>query len=176
MRAIPGLLLALGLSACTAEPAPQTTHAALELEALKAELRADLPEVPTVSVDELAARLEAGEEPLLVDVRSAEEFAVSHLPGARRAETAAEAEALLEGVPPDREVIVYCSIGWRSGHLAEALRREGRTNVRNLEGSIFEWANTGRAVVRDGVPVREVHPYDAEWGRLLDRSLWAGLE
>jgi len=176
------LLLTLGLAACTAEPdsapAPVGQEAArdAELAALKAELRADLPDVPTIAVDELAARLDAGETPLLIDVRAADEYAVSHLRGARRAETPAEAEALLEGVPNDREVIVYCSVGWRSGHLAQALRREGRTNVRNLEGSIFEWANTGHPVWRGDEPVRAVHPYDAEWGRLLDRSLWAGLE
>ena len=32
---------------------------------------------------------------------------------------------------------------------------------------IFEWANEGRPVVRDGREVEAVHPYDAVWGRLL---------
>ncbi len=45
--------------------------------------------------------------------------------------------------------------------------------MQNLKGSIFQWANEGRPVVRDGEPVREVHPYDAVWGRLLDRDLRA---
>jgi rhodanese-related sulfurtransferase len=161
-------------AACTAEP---DSHAHdIEHARLAAGLRAELPEVAVIGVDELAERMQAGERPLLVDVRSQAEFAVSHLAGARRAETQAEAEALLAGEPREREVILYCSVGVRSGHLAEALRRAGWTNVRNLEGSIFAWANAGHPVWRDGERVREVHPYDEHWGRLLERSLWSELE
>jgi hypothetical protein len=36
---------------------------------------------------------------------------------------------------------------------------------------VFEWANSGYPVFRDGEAVREVHPFDAEWGRLLDPEL-----
>jgi rhodanese-related sulfurtransferase/protein tyrosine phosphatase (PTP) superfamily phosphohydrolase (DUF442 family) len=147
-----------------------------ELGKLKLELREQLPDVPTISVGELAARLDAGLAPLLLDVRGEAEFAVSHLRGARRAETPEAAQALLAGEPREREVIVYCSIGYRSGHLAQALRRAGWTNVRNLEGSIFEWANTGHPVWRGDERAHEVHPYDAQWGRLLERDLWSELE
>lgn len=147
-----------------------------ELGRLKLELREELPDVPTISVAELAARLDAGEEPLLLDVRAQGEFDVSHLAGARRAETLEAAQALLEGEPRQREVIVYCSIGYRSGHLADDLRRAGWTNVRNLEGSIFEWANTGHPVWRGDERASVVHPYDAHWGRLLQRGLWSELE
>ena len=64
-------------------------------------------------------------------------------------------------------------MGWRSSELARELQRRGWTNVHDLEGSIFAWANEGRTVVRGGEPVREVHPFDEDWGRLLDRELWA---
>ena len=47
----------------------------------------------------------------------------------------------------------------------------GFTNVRNLEGSIFEWANQGHPVERAGAPVNEVHPYDESWGTLLREDL-----
>ena len=147
-----------------------------DLGAYKLEIRSELPEVAGIDVPSLAQRLEQGDAPLLLDVRAEDEYAVSHLPGARRAETLSDALALLEGTPKDEEVVLYCSIGYRSGHLARALMQAGYTGVRNLEGSIFEWANTGHAVERDGRPVRQVHPYDETWGRLLDRELWAGLD
>ena len=46
----------------------------------------------------------------------------------------------------------------------------------DLEGSIFEWANSGHPVVRGEdsareVPVSEVHPFDDRWGLLLSEEL-----
>ena len=55
----------------------------------------------------------------------------------------------------------------------ERLAAEGFTQVHNLDGSLFQWANEGRPVYRDGRVVEEVHPYDDKWGVLLDRQLWA---
>lgn len=147
-----------------------------DLGALKLEIRGKLPEVAGIDVPALAQRLERGDAPLLLDVRADEEFAVSHLPGARHAASLADALAALEGEPKDREVVLYCSVGYRSGYRAQELMEAGFTRVKNLEGSIFEWANTGHTVLRDGKPVREVHPYDHTWGRLLERELWSGLD
>jgi hypothetical protein len=49
------------------------------------------------------------------------------------------------------------------------MREAGYTNVANLEGSIFKWANEGRALVGPGgSPTRAVHEYDATWGGLLE--------
>lgn len=128
------------------------------------------PEVPRVTTAELVRELEASPELLLLDVRTEEEFAVSHLRGARRVEPGSGA-AVLAGVGKDREIVTYCSVGWRSAKFAEALRENGYRRVRNLQGSIFQWANEGRPVVRDGLEVSKVHPYDAKWGAMLDARL-----
>ena len=56
---------------------------------------------------------------------------------------------------------------YRSSRLAERLRQAGCTNVFNLDGSIFQWANEGRPLERDGRPVNEVHPYNKTFGQLL---------
>ena len=141
---------------------------------LKQRIRETFPEVEHVAVEKLAARLQSSATPpLLLDVRTAEEFAVSHLPQARRAETSEEALALLEGVEPAREIVLYCSVGYRSSSLAQELRRAGFENAKNLEGSIFEWANRGHALHRAEEIVSEVHPFDENWGELLERDLWA---
>lgn len=145
-----------------------------DLGAFKAKLRGDLPEVPVLSVEELSKKLEEGAGPLLLDARALGEFNISHLPGARHAPDVDSALAAI-GDDPGREVVVYCSIGYRSGHLARALGERGIA-AQNLEGSIFEWANSGHSVVRDGKQVEEVHPFDAEWGRMLDRELWSEFE
>jgi rhodanese-related sulfurtransferase len=131
--------------------------------------------VPMITTDSLAERLRdsTAVRPLLLDARSPEEYAVSHLPGARRVNPDAQAYPALDSLDRDTPVVVYCSVGVRSGTVAKRLRRQGFTDVANLRGSIFRWANEGRPVVRNGTRVRAVHPYDATWGRLLDDSLHA---
>ncbi len=131
------------------------------------------PAVPQLSTDSLAALLADSTRPLLLDVRTPEEYRVSHLPGARRIDPEATAFPMLAGVPKDTLIVAYCSVGYRSAGLVERLRKAGFTNAHNLKGSIFRWANEGRPVYRNGVAVRQVHPYDAAWGRLLDASLRA---
>lgn len=109
-------------------------------------------------------------QPLVIDVRSREEFDVSHLPGAIHAEKVEDILPLLGGAAEERPLVVYCSVGWRSAVVAEALRQSGRTNVHNLKGSIFQWANEDRPLECDGQPVRVVHPFDHKWGVLLARE------
>jgi rhodanese-related sulfurtransferase len=140
--------------------------------AVQAAIRLRYPDVPTITADELYYAEDHGARSVPVDVRTAGEFAVSHLPGARRVEPDAPATALAD-VPRDAFVIVYCSVGWRSAAFAERLRAAGYTQVHNLEGGIFRWANEGWTVMRDTQQVHRVHPYDARWGRLLARELHA---
>jgi len=165
-RSISTACLALLAAGCTLRS--PATWAGVEEE-----LRAEHPDVPRVDDEELAARLADPEGPLLLDARSAEEFAVSRIPGARSTPTPALALAALAEVPAGRSVVVYCSVGLRSAALAEALRASGRTGVRNLEGGIFRWAEHGRPLVDGAGPIRAVHPYDRRWGALLPAELRA---
>lgn len=146
-----------------------------ELGRVKEQIRGEFPTVPGTSVRELAARMQAAKAPLLLDARSRNEFAVSHIPGSTRAETSEAALQALGDSAKDREVVVYCSVGYRSARLAQELRGAGYSAVVNLEGSIFEWANTGHTVHSDGKPAKTVHPFNAEWGRLLKPELRAKL-
>ena len=151
----------------------------LAWRAVERDVAARYPDVPTVTTGALAARLEAPDAPVLLDARTPAEYAVSHLPGARRVDpdaTAAELAEGLEGVGRDREVVVYCAVGVRSAGVAGRLRAAGFERVANLEGSIFRWANEGRPLVRDGEAASTVHPYDPVWGRLLRPDARAGLE
>ena len=142
----------------------------LRLALLRYGVRARFPEVRTISTAELAAwRADAGRvQPLVLDVREPAEFAVSHLAGSRSLPLAQAGPSAIADTPRDRPIVVYCSVGLRSAIAARALQRGGFTQVQNLEGSIFQWANEARPLVRsDGSPADTVHPYDARWGRLL---------
>ena len=125
------------------------------------------PTVTTLSPPELARWLQqpAADLPLLLDARTAEEFAVSHLPQARHAPTLESALAL--DLAPGQLIVVYCSVGYRSARLAAQLQQQGFTRVYNLVGSLFLWANQGRPLQQDDQATRAVHPYSPVWGLLL---------
>lgn len=139
-----------------------------DAEAIHDTIRKRFPTVRQLSPAALAAWLadESKPAPLLVDVREAAEFNVSHLKNAVHLTNPRDIKARL--ADPNSPVVVYCSVGYRSSAAAEQLIRLGCTNVWNLEGSIFAWANAGNPVYRGSNQVSEVHPYSAKWGRLLE--------
>ena len=137
-------------------------------------IRAKFPTVAHISTDTLQAWLAESpqrENLLLLDARESEEYAVSHLQGAQPASSKDEALKALQGVPADQRIVLYCSVGYRSSELAQFLMKKGYTEVYNLEGSIFAWANEGRPVYRGKERVTVVHPYDRTWGKLLKKWL-----
>ena len=136
-------------------------------------ITSDFPKVRQLGTDSLAAWLAdtSRPAPLILDVRKSEEYAVSHLQGAVRVEPGATDFSFLDSVDSDRPIVAYCSVGYRSSDLAQKIAEAGYTNVSNLHGSIFRWANEGRPVYRDGEPVKQVHPYDRIWGVLLNSEL-----
>lgn len=144
----------------------------LAWRAVDRDLAARFSDVPTTTTAALAARLaDSTVTPVLLDARTEAEYAVSHLPGAHRVDpdaSPAELADALEGIDRERPIVVYCSVGVRSGAVARRLRTAGFARVENLAGSIFRWANEGRPLVRAGRATGAVHPYDAVWGRLLD--------
>ena len=130
--------------------------------AIKARIAKEFPNVKSISTADLAKRLAVKDTTILLDVRTAAEFDVSRIAGARRVDPDAGAIALPKNTP----IVTYCSVGYRSAKFAQRLQEGGFTDVRNLEGSIFQWANEGRAIG----PGTKVHPYDKKWGVLLEAA------
>ncbi len=141
-------------------------RAAPEWPRILADVRAEYPTVPQVTVEELLAQ-ETDPAPLLLDARSSAEYAVSHLRSALSTPDEDAALAVLADIAPGREIVVYCSVGMRSSALAEKLRTRGFTRAANLEGGIFAWANAGQPTYRGEERVDLVHPFDERWGKLL---------
>lgn len=92
-----------------------------------------------VSRAELRARRAAGEAIVVVDVRSAEEFAAGHIDGAIHVPVA-DIEADPTRIPLDRPLVTACGKGGgRSEGAAAALAAAGATDVGFLEGGTFGW-------------------------------------
>jgi rhodanese-related sulfurtransferase len=142
-------------------------------------IRERYPAVRQLSTAELAERLKDPlRVPLLIDTREKAEYEVSHIGGAKHAAAADEALALIRRARPNQEIVLYCSVGYRSTILADKLQQQGVKYAANLEGSIFTWANEGRPLVRGGptgaeIPAALVHPYDSRWAKLLKPELRA---
>jgi len=74
----------------------------------------------------------------VLDVRTANEHAEGHIPGARQLHGGRVAWEL-DGVPREGRVVVHCQTGTRSAVVASLLRAEGFRNVSELEGSYLGW-------------------------------------
>lgn len=133
------------------------------------ELKSKFPDVSQVAPAELE---KLRPRPVLLDVRTEKEFAVSHLRSAIRVEGDPILQLNQLGIGTDAPIVVYCSVGYRSSELAEKLQAAGFRNVRNLEGSIFAWAHAGLPLENAEGATSGVHPFNILWGRLLERSRW----
>lgn len=131
--------------------------------------------VPDVSASTLTGMLGRGTVTLF-DVRTQEEFAAGHLPGAVRIEPGSSSADIL-AQHRDRlsagPVVFYCAVGVRSSRVMMATLREiaphASGGVYNLRGGVFRWSAEGRALVKGAEP-GVVHPFDDNWGRLLART------
>ncbi len=96
--------------------------------------------VPEITPIELKARLDAGDVPLLVDVREPHEARIADLPehGQARIPTGVFGERLGE-LDPRRELVVYCRSGSRSAWAVAVLRQAGYEHVWNLRGGVLGW-------------------------------------
>ena len=94
----------------------------------------------TITVEELKARLDAGENIHLLDVREPSENAEFNIGGTllplgqiRNMQT----EAIDDW--KDEEIVAYCRSGNRSGIAAQFLEQMGFKDVKNLTGGMIAW-------------------------------------
>ncbi len=141
--------------------------AQLNWQSLKAQIRNQFPSVEHITTTDFKENYSGSA--LVVDVRNADEFAVSHIPDAVHFQDADQLAAWIKR-QPTQPVVVYCSVGYRSAQMAKSLQKLGLQQVVNLEGSIFEWANQGEPVVAPTGPTQKVHPFNEKWGQLLEEK------
>jgi rhodanese-related sulfurtransferase len=97
---------------------------------------------------ELVERLDGEDVPVILDVRSPEEYAEGHIPGAINVpydQIAANLDSLQSFLTA--EIVVYCRTGRRAGVAENALREAGFTRVLDLEGHMTSWNEAQLPVV-----------------------------
>ena len=121
-----------------------TTEATQETAADNDPEPLDLVLGPDIENVELAARIEADDAPIILDVRTEEEYESGHIPGAvniLHTEVGARANALPDD--PETEIVVHCQSGRRAEIAQNTLAELGYTNVRHLDGDIAGWKEAG---------------------------------
>jgi rhodanese-related sulfurtransferase len=113
-----------------------------------------------ISPEELYRQVQAGEEPVIVDLRHPLDFLVAPraLPNALRMNPHEIAERWVE-LPADRDIVVYCTCPNEetSVMVAKQLHKLGVNRVRPLAGGLAGWERLGFPVNRlfadDGQPI-----------------------
>ncbi len=94
----------------------------------------------TITASELKAKMDAGEDFLLVDVREPAEFEIVRIPGSV---LIPKGEILngsaLAQLPQDREIVLHCKSGIRSAEALAALKAAGLTNSVHVQGGVLAW-------------------------------------
>ena len=81
----------------------------------------------------------------VLDVRTPQEYAEGHVPGAVNVPYDQLASRLAE-VPKDKDVVLYCKSGRRAGIAADVLAANGYMRLSHLEGDMPAWIEKGRPV------------------------------
>ncbi len=102
---------------------------------------------------------------VLIDIRQPKEQEISMLPHAMS--TFQFAQQFRKGIPSAKRIVVYCTIGFRSGKYAETLARQG-IKSENLEGGILAWSFVGGDLFTRNsegamVATNRIHTYSKEW-------------
>ncbi len=123
-----------------------------------------VPTITTAALDSLMQQKAI----VLLDTRAWQEYAVSHIEGARFVGFEDFSLSKLQAVPKDAQIVVYCSVGYRSERIGEQLLQAGYTNVYNVYGGIFQWKNEQFPVYNSqGERTDSIHAYNKMWGRWL---------
>lgn len=99
---------------------------------------------------ELLESLNGPEAPLVVDVRTPQEFAAGHIPGAINIEVTQLPQRVDELVPYlEKPLVTVCRSAVRSAYAALFLRGYGFSRVKTLEHGMYGWGKNGFPVVTE---------------------------
>jgi len=96
----------------------------------------------TISVRDLKAMMDRGEDFLLVDVREPNEYEIVNIPGAvliPKGEIVSG--AALSRLPQDRRIVLHCKSGARSAEALAVLKDAGFADAVHVGGGVVAWVN-----------------------------------
>ena len=128
------LLLLTACQTTTAEPAAPAASSDVDVSTL-----ADQIDVQTAST------VYERDDVFMLDVREQWEYDEGHIPDINLIPMG-EIPNRLDELPRDKEIIVTCRSGNRSGRITALLQENGFTNIHNMQGGILAWQDAGLPV------------------------------
>ncbi|MEW6720600.1 MAG: rhodanese-like domain-containing protein [Thermodesulfobacteriota bacterium] len=111
-----------------------------------------IPKEHIVSVDDLYGKWQEVREKkskaVLLDVRTSEEFASGHVPGAINIPIGSQSLVPKRWPDTETEIWVYCRTQNRSAKFGSDLLKRGYRNVRVVNGGITNWVEKGYPIDR----------------------------
>jgi len=99
-------------------------------------------QIQAITPTDLYAQLRSDNRPVVIDVRSSEEFATGHIIGARLLPLPSLSQRV-KSLPTDRPIVLVCPSGECSEVVCEMLAKQGFSNLITLTGGMFGWHRAG---------------------------------
>lgn len=112
--------------------------------------RAEIREIPLDQADDAIKRAD-----VLLDVREADEYNTSHIPGAVNVSRGIlEFKLTNDPAFEDRalNLVIYCKNSGRSALAARAMKEMGYIHVQSIAGGIEAWEAAGKPLVKPELP------------------------
>lgn len=138
------LASAMFLFACggNSQSAPTASSSA------EGEKKQSVQTVKDVPLDEFVQLMAAKPNAIVLDVRTPEEVAEGRVACGEHIDFYdANFKARVKTLDHSAPVFVYCAVGGRSGQAMDFMKREGFTEVYNLQGGINAWRAAGKPTV-----------------------------
>ena len=109
-----------------------------------------MAQVSDISQAELMQRIKANHAGLILDVRSPQEYAEGHIPGAINIPHDQLGSRLAEiSSFKDKEIVLYCASGGRVGRAANTLQPAGFNKLLHLDGDMNGWRSNGSLPIKN---------------------------
>jgi hydroxyacylglutathione hydrolase len=106
----------------------------------------DIETLPQTTAPALAEQL--GDHPIILDVRSDEEWQSEHIPGATHLYAGQIAQGADPDLPKDAVIRVICGSGYRSSFVASLMQQRGYRHLINVDGGMDAWKDRKLPVTR----------------------------
>ncbi len=150
---------------------------AQNLQKVQASVAKKYPQLNHIQAGQFSKEIDRQPDNFVIfDVRERQEYEISHLPGAIWVEPGMSRTVFLNTHGQNlagKTAVFYCSVGRRSSDMLSRvhtdLTQKGAPRSYNLTGGIFAWHNEGYGLVNDISATENIHPYNSQWGKLIER-------